>query len=569
MTIEKCLMGICIELAPIDASAPKFFGFSEFLTSLALMVLAWTTSDVRYRFRIDCAPIPLKDITFWVVAIVGMLTLLTDLWRAEQRLFPTSISLTFWQAIMGGAILLTFLVWASFAFLFPAIYNKCNSEKFYHTLYLYIMNGSSNELAVIADEIIHSTKNIIHYATDKNTEPNHKNKKNLNAARYANNILTLIASRKFCRAIINNSSTTALMLFQEIIRTKKYYIPIGFFTNNLVCEAIENENSFLYQEINPIDSGLIGFHKPLSQALFSNYEMTNEIETTLTSETLDGNKWNNRQLEAYLRIVLMTLDSFTPEKHGAFSPVLSHALWNITRSTDNIYTLNSPPSFPEQNAQFERFRLVGKFIDDGIISINKKILPEHIDSHIDTESIKHNIDIYGHISVLMFNLIMKTSNITHPYWRTKLEVEIMSHASIFELEKERNAKMVVQRKFTRLLLNNMNKLKKESIHEPARIVNTLLSIVATSTLEDIVNVRDSLLSRLVVRWVKNNYDFIYTSNREVAEQCLGENMEYDKETSGSIIIYSRLQKSGKRHICIKVNPAPALPCSIPDNPKWS
>ncbi len=217
MTIEKCLMDICIELTPIDASTPKFFGFSEFLTSLALMVLAWTTSDVRYRFRIDCAPIPLKDITFWVVAIVGMLTLLTDLWRAEQRLFPTSISLTFWQAIMGGAILLTFLVWAGFAFLFPAIYNKYNSEKFYHTLYLYIMNGSSNELAVIADEIIHSTKNIIHYATDKNTEPNHKNKKNLNAAKYANNILTLIASRKFCRAIINNSSTTALMLFQEII----------------------------------------------------------------------------------------------------------------------------------------------------------------------------------------------------------------------------------------------------------------------------------------------------------------------------------------------------------------
>lgn len=569
MTIEQCWMGL--SCAPIDANVPKFFGFSEFLTSLALMVLAWTTSDVRYRFRIDCAPIPLKGITFLVVVIVGILTLLTDLWRAEQWLFPTSIPLTIgcWQAIMGGALLLTFLVWAGFAFLFPAIYSKYNSEKYYHTLYLYIMNGSLNELAIIADEIIHSTKNIIYYSTDKNTEPNHKNKKNRDAAKYANNILTLIASRKFCRAIINSSNTTALMLFQEILRTKKYHIPIGFFVNNLVCEAIENENSFLYQERNSIDSGLIGFHKPLSQALFSNYEMTNEIETTLTLEILDGKKWNNNQLEAYLRIVLMTLDSFIPEKHGTFSPVLSHALWNIIRSTDNIYTLNSPQNYPEQNAQFERFRLVGKFIDDGIISINKKILPEHIDSHIDTESIKHNIDIYGHISVLMFNLIMKTSNITHPYWRTKLEVEIMSHASLFELEKERNTKMVVQRKFARLLLNNINKLKKESIHEPARIVNTLLSIVATSTLEDIVNVRDSLLSRLVVRWVKYNYDFIYMRNREIAEQCLGENMEYDRETSRSIIIYSRLQKSEKRRIHIKVNPSPVLPSSIPDNPKWS
>ena len=33
VTIEKCLMGICIELTPIDASAPKFFGRSEEHTS--------------------------------------------------------------------------------------------------------------------------------------------------------------------------------------------------------------------------------------------------------------------------------------------------------------------------------------------------------------------------------------------------------------------------------------------------------------------------------------------------------------------------------------------------------
>lgn len=178
MTIEKCLIGICIELAPIDASAPKFFGFSEFLTSLALMVLAWTTTDVRYRFRIDCAPIPLKGITFGVVVIVGMLTLLTDLWRAEQRLFPTSISLTFWQAIMGGALLMTFLFWAGFAFLFPAIYSKYNSEKFYYNLYIYIMNGSPNELAIIATEISDSIKNIIYYAENTNNHQNsEKNKR--------------------------------------------------------------------------------------------------------------------------------------------------------------------------------------------------------------------------------------------------------------------------------------------------------------------------------------------------------------------------------------------------------
>lgn len=52
---------IRISFVPLETSAPKFFGFAEFLAGLALMVLAWTIADVRYRFRIRSAPIPLKD----------------------------------------------------------------------------------------------------------------------------------------------------------------------------------------------------------------------------------------------------------------------------------------------------------------------------------------------------------------------------------------------------------------------------------------------------------------------------------------------------------------------------
>ena len=66
MVTDHCYGVICF--IALDANAPKFFGFSEFLASLALMVLAWTTADSRYKFRINTAPIPLRKITFWVVA---------------------------------------------------------------------------------------------------------------------------------------------------------------------------------------------------------------------------------------------------------------------------------------------------------------------------------------------------------------------------------------------------------------------------------------------------------------------------------------------------------------------
>ena len=49
MAAEKCFVGMCF--FPLSPSDPKFFGFSEFLAGLALMVLVWTIGDVRYFRR--------------------------------------------------------------------------------------------------------------------------------------------------------------------------------------------------------------------------------------------------------------------------------------------------------------------------------------------------------------------------------------------------------------------------------------------------------------------------------------------------------------------------------------
>ena len=110
-----------VRFVSLDANTQKFFGFSEFLTGLALMVLAWTIADVRYRFRVRTTPLPLQGVTFAVVGAVGILTLLTDLWRAEQWLVPQGhlLSAAEWQAFLGVLFLLTFLTWAWFAFIRP------------------------------------------------------------------------------------------------------------------------------------------------------------------------------------------------------------------------------------------------------------------------------------------------------------------------------------------------------------------------------------------------------------------------------------------------------------------
>src|ERR1039457_3957162 len=163
--VALCVVRVCF--VPLETSAPKFFGFSEFLAGLALMVLAWTIADVRYRFRIRSAPIPLQGFTFATVTAVGVLTLLTDLWRAQGWLVPKVSFFTpaSWQALLAGLYLLTFLTWTIFAFIKPATFGKWNAKRYAETLFRVIVKGSPTELAVVADELMRSAKALVFYAT--------------------------------------------------------------------------------------------------------------------------------------------------------------------------------------------------------------------------------------------------------------------------------------------------------------------------------------------------------------------------------------------------------------------
>ena len=347
MSSNYCYQVLCF--VPLDANAPKFFGFSEFLSALALIVLAWTTTDVRYRFRVRAAPLPLQGITFAVVAAVGVLTLLTDWWRAEEWLVPRGHLLTpaAWQAILGGLFLLTFLTWALFAFIRPPVYGKRNSERYAQTLYRVILKGDPAELAVIADEFAHSAKPLIHYATDRGQMENDRAEKSKKpsdgpskVAGYADSILLLIADKRFCRAIVGSSPGTALAVFHEIGETKKYGIQVNVFAKNILNEALADRDSFLFRETDGYESGLLGYHKPLSKTMFSNHKMVEGIWMLLEPDTRETGKWDAAQWKAYCRIVLMTFQDYVEKGGWEHSFVLSRAKDYISHAISDLYHLD-------------------------------------------------------------------------------------------------------------------------------------------------------------------------------------------------------------------------------------
>lgn len=226
----------------------------------------------------------------------------------------------------------------------------------------------------------------------------------------------------------------------------------------------------------------------------------------------------------------------------------------ITRSTNNIHTLNSEQTYSDENEQFERVKLVTKFIKDCINDLSKKNTPANTSPHIDTEDGTRNTDIYEQISRLMLGLILDVSRITNPKWIEKLEGEIISQKIFFYAPNRNKVEKIIHGKFIRLFYINVEASKSTSFNQPVMMTRFLLDLTALIELARDEDMMKSNSHRLAVRWIKNNYSLIHKNNREIAELCLGENMIYDKENCRIVKTYYHPLTTRQQKIFLKVNP---------------
>lgn len=535
MSAEFCYGFLCF--TPLDASGPKIFGFSEFLTGLALMVLAWTIADFRYRFRIRTAPFPLLGISFSVIAVIGILTLLTDLWRAEQWLVPQGPIFTpaSWQAFLGGLFLVTFSTWLWFALIRPPVFGRRNAQRFAQALYQIILKGNPAELAVIADELTNSARPLINYAPDRSSfynfrleqEVEPKTKMPLVEA-YANDLLLLIADKRFCRAIIESSPGTALAFFQVMGQMKKYGIQVGTFAKNIVNEAMANRNSFLFHETEGYKSGLIGYHKPLSQAMFSNYMMVETVKTLLEPDIWEKVKWDASQWKAYCQIVLITFRDYVEKEYGGHSPVLYSAMGYIEHSAMDIHKLDRVSDSEWDNDALARLRVSVDFIKDAVKILDKKGVPNHLRRRIRRGNTISSMTLYDHLANMIFEVIFAASAVRSSIRLCWLVQHNTVWGELFNLDwLDSAAAKVVKFKARRLLYNEIARMSQFPNFKGARILCFCLNVMGLHVTGNAIDKDSRALKKVVLAWTKRYYSWLHSYNPRVAEACLVDGMTYD------------------------------------------
>ena len=565
MSAEKCVIGLCF--VPVNGSGQKFFGFSEFLAGLALMVLAWTIADVRYRFRVRTAPIPLQGVTFSVVTAVGVLTLLTDLWRAEQWLVPRGNVLTpaSWQALLGGVFLLTFLTWAWFAFIRPPVYGKRNADRFAQTLYRYVLKGSPEELAVIADEIAASARALVRHATDSGEIKNYgieregeKRREPPKVETYANDLLLLIADKRLCRAIVKSSPGTALAIFQAMGDTRKYGIQVETFAKNLVNEALANRDSFIYHEAEGYESGLIGYHKPLSQAMFSNYQMVETIGTLLDPDIWGNAKWDAGQWEAYCRIVLITFQDYVDKQFWNHSFVLYRAKGYIEHAASDAYKLNGIVNVAWDDDVLSRIRVVVKFVERAVEVLDKKGNRKQLHLRIRKKANERPREtFYDYLAKMIFEVIFSASAVTSPSDQCWWVQHNTVWGELFNFDKLSGpAGKVVKFKARRLLYQEIVEMRRFANFKGARILAFCLNVMGLAVRKGDYDKDSRALQKAVLAWTKKNYVWLHDYNPRVAAACLVDGMTYDAENQRLVKTYPndglRLEAS---YVCLELSPA--------------
>lgn len=549
MECEKILFEICF-VAPSKKIGSPIFGFAEFISALALLGVIYTISDIRYKFRVAIAPVPLFNLTYILIAGIGFGTLLTDIWVAEGWLVPQSLlNESIWRGMFAFFFLLIVLLWMYYAFIKPPIFCAKNYHKFAQELYSLILKGADTDLSIIASELTRSAKSLIQHSKPKQKPPmrqkesiekKEKAKHTPNVGDYAHDVLLLIGNKKLCRNIIASSPGTAIAFFEEMTAQKKYELPIGQFARNISTEALLNKDSILYHEDEGYSSGLIGYLKPYSRAVYGNYQLVESLANNHGSPLDISHEivwsWDAPQLKAYSSTVMITLKSFIERDNwNQRSFALYRAFKNIENSCHDIYKLSELTSDFSSTDIRARVRGVVDFIRNATALINKqeKLPP----TRLRVRKGREQLDFYDHIAALMFEIIFSAASVkTSPdnCWSIQY---ISVWSNFFGLSGEEKADRIILFKLRRLLYNEILRLYEFPNYKSSTILGFCLNVMGL-TLGDKKR-KEYPLQKAVLAWTRKNYMRLKKIHPDVAESCLIGNISFDEHGGRLVATYRK------------------------------
>lgn len=517
------------------ADAPEIFGYSEYLTALAVLVVAFTISDALYHFRIAIAPLPLIATSFWTAIAVGIFTLGSQLWFAEGWPLPASWNHpAVWQVVLGAVILLLAVMWVFYSSIRPPKYSRRNAERFAGGLYRLVIRGTQADLSVVATEVARNANEIVRAAPILPYAANAeewRNSKMSPEAYHARVILLLLANKRLCRYVAADAPGTAIAIFRAMKTNEKYRIDGAQFARNLAAAAFENIDSILYHEDHAYETGLLGYWQPLSSALFGNFTLMEAVTRLGPSpfNLMDSQaSWTERQYSTLSRCLLLTIDAYLKdEKNLAQWPMsVARGTASIERAWSDLRQL-ADVEWTYNNDIYRRLKVGVNFIVEGVDALE---ISKHAPVSGMFPSAAKQHDLFDELARLSMDLLKAASAIRGNNWRT-WEIHYSGvWAELFRNGRSSRAWRIFQFRLRRLIYDHIKELESPPHYGAANVLGLCLNVLGLDPFQHrTVDGPDWPLRQLLLKWTCLNFMKLHAFDPALAGGVLGGLISLDQK----------------------------------------
>ena len=553
---EKCFGAVCFIKLP--EGIPQVFGFSEYMTGLAVMVIAWTLADYRYHFRLETAAFPIKPVSFWALVCLGLLTIATDLWRAEGYWVLTGGFLTpvAWQGVLALSFVSLFLGWAWFGLMCPSKIGPRNAEIFKNAVQRRILSSGEPELALLADELVFSAENIVALT------PVHLERELEGTKLAVRDLLLTMADPRFCNVVVSKRPILAISLYENLGERSVYPRIFDHLSKNLAVAAFTNETSVLVYETDGYDTGFWGYTKPFTRAFFGNSAIVDSVGTMFDVPYEVKQEWGKREWDLYARAILVFLeDRLKRRRDWSHSFPLHRALGSMMGF--GAFTLSEIDAKAAQdNIYFQRFARSCRLMESILDLLRDQPEIDHI------VRIKgNNFNLLDSIAQNAFELLATASYVRNHGFLCWEVQHNMAWSSIFgRLRSESRNTRIVQKIVSRKVLDKVVELARGNWpgYDAARMLGLCINVLTLDPSLDRSKVKEKDRNTFALRvaillWMRHHFAWLYSAFPEVAQAALVEKIDYD-ETNSRLVIKSLWGRGQARYIDLDgyVFPPPRL-----------
>lgn len=531
--------GICFNPA-VSPAQVTIFGFSEFLASLALLVLVYLQSSFIYKFRVAITKFNFQKIAFFIIVFSGAGTLLTDVWIDQSWYAPAlGIPHVILQLIFAILFLTTVMSWLYFAFVNPPLFGVSNAERYVAFVFRTVMNGSDSDVTEVVREISRSAERIISFAS---VEPERGGVESRETGS-AIDLLSLLSNRRVAREIALSSPLTLINLARAMREMQR--VPRGGsqLVNAAIEEALVSKKSILFHETREYGEDLIRMARPLLSSVLADFEffeaLGNRGPSPLDIDWSTFSSFDGEQFEAYCLVVAFVFKSYVATcrfEHHSYG--LHRAFDNIKMAGMNLHSLNTQDPLAWRSDDLAKLRAAVRFVADAL-SVLDECTSFRI-SKLRRRERDHNRDIVDQLVEIAKQLIFDAASIGEPpefAWHVHYS---KVWGQLFSLRTPGAASKAFRFKLFRSLYDEIKEMETFPNFKGARILGYLLNIFGMEVPDRKSSYRlsERPLAIAVRSWAQKNYLPIWRSNRRVAEACIFGAISYREHDQTLIKTYA-------------------------------